>query len=72
MLVRIVKKRQRLVIVVKTNKECKLDPIKFMFLYYMHQHFKFFCKYWPDDGLLSLKLVVNNNNNNNVIIIINI
>jgi len=26
----------------------------------MHQHFKFFCKYWPDDGLLRQKLVPNN------------
>ena len=23
----------------------------------MQQHFKFFCKYWPDDGLLRAKLV---------------
>ena len=29
------------------------------FLCYMHQNFKFFCKYWPDDGLLRLKLVAN-------------
>jgi hypothetical protein len=25
----------------------------------MHQHFKFFCKYWTDDGLLRPKLVAN-------------
>jgi len=29
------------------------------FLYYMHQHFRFF-KCWPDDGLLRPKLVANN------------
>jgi len=34
-------------------------------LYYKHQHFNFFCKYWPDDGLLRPKPVANNNNNNN-------
>jgi len=29
-------------------------------LYYTQQHFKyFFCKYWPDDGLLRTKLVAN-------------
>ena len=31
----------------------------------MLTHFKFFCKYWPNDGLLRPKLVANNNNNNN-------
>jgi hypothetical protein len=31
-----------LVIIVKTANNCKWDPIKLMFLFYMHQHFKFF------------------------------
>jgi hypothetical protein len=26
----------------------------------MHQHFQFFVKYWPDDGLLRPKLVATN------------
>ena len=30
----------------------------------MHQHLFFvFCKYFPDDGLLRPKLIVNNRNN---------
>jgi hypothetical protein len=41
----------------------KWDPIKWTFVYCMHQNFKFFfffCKYWRDDGLLRPKLVGNN------------
>jgi len=42
----------------------KWDPIKWTFVYCMQQNFKFlfffFCKYWPDDGLLRPKLVANN------------
>ena len=26
----------------------------------MHQHFKFICKYWPDDGALRPKRLANN------------
>ena len=34
-------------------------PIRLTLLYYMHRRFfMFFCKYWPDDGLLRPKLVV--------------
>jgi hypothetical protein len=32
-------------------------------LCYVHQHFLSVYKYWPDDGLLRLKLVANNRNN---------
>ena len=28
-------------------------------LHYIHRHFKFVGKYWPDDGLLRPKLVAN-------------
>jgi len=42
------------------GNNCKWDPTELTFLYYMDQHFKFVCKYWPDDGLLRLKIVANN------------
>ena len=36
------------------------EQIVIDFLNYMHLHFKVtFCKYWPDVGLLSPKLVAN-------------
>jgi hypothetical protein len=56
-----------LVIIVNITNECKWEPIKLTFLYYMYQHFKFFFgKYWPDDGLLRPKLSSQQQNNNEI------
>ena len=53
-----------LLIIRKTVKECKWDPIKLIFMYYnvctAFLSF-FFCIYWPDDGPLRPKLVANSN-----------
>jgi hypothetical protein len=48
-----------LVINIKSINECKWDPINLIFMYYVQQHL--FCKYWPDDGPMRPKLVVNSN-----------
>ena len=38
----------------------KWDPIKLRFFTTLINIFKFFCKYWPDDGPLSMKIVASN------------
>ena len=45
----------------KTTNECKRFPIKFTFCIKRTSILRIlFCKYWPDDGRLSSKLVANN------------